>query len=328
MRTSLNHRILDKLNYMEVEVLFLVQGGASEMFIDQCHETGIIVVSVPSTLLASISAISACRIASNLMYIDSSHVGGIHNPLIFRRAEEQRDGSSNDDVLTVLLSTSLTTIKNMQLTLIQSHVPIYVNIAGNCEAFRALIEDRFKRCISRLKIVTMGGGVCIGGGLPEMLTAMELQLIVKKYQSKAIHEDSDLALIPLLQQITDAILIYPITVNTANGMSWTQATLRNSFIMQTILEYVKRTNDNGRHGYDSIVEYLEHCHLPVSANKLTTCAHSFPRPIHIPKEDVLDVDVEKTGEISFHLDSLDCVLLKVESMKSAISFVASVLRTI
>merc|ERR1712046_224906 len=169
-----------------------------------------------------------------------------------------------------------------------------------------------------------GGSVCIGGGLPEVLTAMELKSIISRCQNKKIHSDIELALVPLLLDMVDALLLYPVLVNTANGMSWTQANLRNDSIVQTIYDHIKYHNWDESHDYVSIVQYLEgHSTTCKNANESENIVHTISRPIYIPNDDIYDVEIKKSNNSSTSQETLDCLLIKVESLRSAISFVAS-----
>merc|ERR1711871_778959 len=227
------------------------------------------------------------------------------------------------------MSTTSTNTSHNQFPLSQSRLPVQVSIAGKCEASRASIEDRFKRCYSRLRAVVGGGGVCIGGGLPELLAAMEMKSIMNYYQSKSVHTDSDLALMPLLQQITDALLLYPVLVNTANGMTWTQANLHNNSVMQIVSNFINKVHENECLQCRSILECLER--WPADDNTTTNknldvnIVHSFPVPICIPSVDGTYIDNNITEDSSHCHRCYDCILVKVESFRSAISFVANVL---
>ncbi len=322
--------IVDKLLSLEVHVLFVARDGASDLFRDLCYAAGIIVITIPSTLLAPVTVLSNCRIVHDLMYIDNSHIGGVDNPLsLEKRVKEPFDGSIGEGIIEILLSTSSTNMTHEQFVFTQSHLPIHINIAGKCKASRASVEDRFKRCYFRLRAVVKDGGVCVGGGLPELLTAMELKSIVNKYQMKSVYSNSDLALMPLLQHITDALLLYPVLVNTTNGMSWSQANLRNDSVMQTVNDIIKNFHEVKHPQCDSsVVEFLKQWHLHENVGTIESAdiniVHNFPVPICVQNEDNRDNKISENPSNS--PESIDCISIKVESLKSAVSFTASVLR--
>ena len=255
-------------------------------------------ILLPPEHIHSAAVLCGCSLSQNLLSLCSVHLG--QRKITLSRLTKDltctRFGTRIEEGGSVFVALTCTShIEYEQL----KRVPIFVNISSNISSKAALLEDRMRRCLGRLRSVKNGDRVIVGGGWPEMLVAMEV-LSIMRIQNE---HSTDLSVISALRSLGDSLFLYSSHINVACGMSWSQSLYRVQAVEREIRNSLELDQK------DSVLKVLE----PMSRNKLFSILKSVPCPIHADESNECEC-------------VLDCSMIKSESMKSAISFVSFALK--